>query len=125
LVARVSRYSRACGFYQDFLDRGLLLTRQLLNRWFILLMLKSSLRKFYTKHLCHQVFCGVRVTRSLDLYVMLCISLFVLLSFFLSVFVLSVLRYTDSDYRFGNFKLLTLWPHYQDISRMTYTKSAI
>jgi hypothetical protein len=26
------RYSRACGSYQDFLDRGLLLTRKLLNQ---------------------------------------------------------------------------------------------
>jgi hypothetical protein len=34
--------SRACGSYQDFLDRGLLLTRKLLN----LVKLKSSLRKF-------------------------------------------------------------------------------
>jgi hypothetical protein len=34
-------YSRACGSYQDFLDRGLLLTRKLLNQGFLLV--KSSL----------------------------------------------------------------------------------
>ena len=41
-------YSRACGSYQEFLDRGLLLTRKLLNQGFLLVKLKSSLRKFYT-----------------------------------------------------------------------------
>ena len=41
------RYSRACGSYQDFLDRGLLLARKLLNPGFLLVKLKSWLRKFY------------------------------------------------------------------------------
>ena len=36
------RYSRARGSYQDFLDRGLLLTRKLLNQGFLLVKLKSS-----------------------------------------------------------------------------------
>jgi hypothetical protein len=40
------RYSRACGSYQNFLDIGLLLTRKILNQGFILVKLKSSLRKF-------------------------------------------------------------------------------
>ena len=44
------RYSRACGFYQNFLDIGLLLTRKILNQGFILVKLKSSLRKFYGRH---------------------------------------------------------------------------
>ena len=44
------RYSRACGSYQDFLDRGLLLTRKLLNQGFLLVKLKSSLRKFHGHH---------------------------------------------------------------------------
>jgi hypothetical protein len=44
------RYSRACGSYQDFLDRGLLLTRKLRNQWFLLVKLRSSLRKFYGRH---------------------------------------------------------------------------
>jgi hypothetical protein len=44
------RYSRACGSYQDFFDRGLLLTRKLLNQGFHLVKLKSSLRTFYGDH---------------------------------------------------------------------------
>jgi hypothetical protein len=44
------RYSRSCGSYQDFLDRGLLLTRKLLNQGFLLVNLKSSLRTFYGHH---------------------------------------------------------------------------
>ena len=50
---------------------------------------------------------GLRVTRSLVLCVMLCRSLFVLLSFFfLPMCCLSFFdRYTDSDYPFGIFKL--------------------
>jgi hypothetical protein len=43
-------YSRACGSYQNFLDRGWLLTRKLLNQGFFLVKLKSSLRKFYGRH---------------------------------------------------------------------------
>jgi hypothetical protein len=45
-ISQMIRYSRACGSYQDFLDRGLLLTRKLLNQGFPLVKLKSSLRKF-------------------------------------------------------------------------------
>ena len=48
--SRMIRYSRACGSHQDFLDRGLLLTRKLLNQGFLLVKLKSSLRKFYGRH---------------------------------------------------------------------------
>ena len=47
-ISQLIRYSRACGSYQDFLDRGLLLTRKLLNQGFLLV--KSSLRKFYGRH---------------------------------------------------------------------------
>jgi hypothetical protein len=46
-ISQLIWYSRACGSYQDFLDRGLLLTRGLLNQGFLLVKLKSSLRKFY------------------------------------------------------------------------------
>ena len=45
-LSQLIRYSRAWAFYQDFHDRGLLLTRKILNQWLILLKLKSSLRKF-------------------------------------------------------------------------------
>ena len=46
------------------------------------------------------VFSGVRVTRSLDLCVMFCRSLFVLLSLF-SWPLCGLLRFTDYDYPFG------------------------
>jgi hypothetical protein len=49
-ISQLIRYSRACGSYRDFLDRGLLLTRKLLNQEFLLVKLKSSLRKFYGRH---------------------------------------------------------------------------
>ena len=49
-ISQLIRYSRACSSYQDFLDRGLLLARKLLNQRFLLVKLKSSLRKFYSRH---------------------------------------------------------------------------
>ena len=49
-LSQLIRYSRACGSYQDILDRGLLLTRKLLNQGFILVKFKSSLRKYYGRH---------------------------------------------------------------------------
>jgi hypothetical protein len=47
-----------CGSCHDFLDKGLLLTRKLLNQGNLLVKLKSSLRKFYvatitvTEYMC-------------------------------------------------------------------------
>ena len=49
-ISQLIRCSRACGSYQDFLDGGLLLTRKLLNQGFLLVKLKSSLRKLYGCH---------------------------------------------------------------------------
>jgi hypothetical protein len=49
-ISQLIQYSRACGSYQDFLDRGLLLTRKLLNQGFLLVKLKSLLRTFYGRH---------------------------------------------------------------------------
>ena len=49
-ISQLIRYFRVCGSYQDFLDRGLLLTRKLLIQGFLLVKLKSSLRKFYGCH---------------------------------------------------------------------------
>jgi hypothetical protein len=46
-ISQLIRYFRACGSYQDFLDRGLLLTRKLLNQWFLFVKLKLSFRKVY------------------------------------------------------------------------------
>jgi len=49
-ISQLLRYSRACVCYQDFLDRGLLLTKKLLNQGFLLVKLKSSNRKYYGRH---------------------------------------------------------------------------
>jgi len=49
-ISQLIRYSRACGSYQDFLDRELLLTRKQLNQGFLVAKLKSSLRTFYARH---------------------------------------------------------------------------
>ena len=49
-ISQSIRYSRACGSYQDFLDRGLLLTKKPLNQGFLIIKLKSSIRKFYRRH---------------------------------------------------------------------------
>ena len=49
-LSQMIRYSRACGSYQDFLDRGLLLTMKILNQGLLLVKLKSSLRQFYGLH---------------------------------------------------------------------------
>ena len=38
-ISQLIRYTRACGSYQDFLDRGLLLTRKLLNQRYLLVKL--------------------------------------------------------------------------------------
>ena len=47
-ISQLIRYSRACGSYHDFLYRGFLLTRKLLNQGFLFVKLKSSLQKFYS-----------------------------------------------------------------------------
>ena len=49
-ISQLIRYSRVFGSNQDFRNRGLLLTRRLLNQWFLLVKLKSLLRKFYSRH---------------------------------------------------------------------------
>jgi hypothetical protein len=49
-ISQLIRYSRTYGSYQDFLDRGLLLTRKLLNQGFLLVKLRSLPRKFYSRH---------------------------------------------------------------------------
>jgi hypothetical protein len=49
-LAQFIRYSRASASCNDFIYRGLLLTRKLLNQGFLLVKLNSSLRKFYCRH---------------------------------------------------------------------------
>jgi hypothetical protein len=61
--SQLTQYSRVCGAYGDFLDRGLLITRKQFNQGFLVVKLKLSLRKFYghhhdlvivTEYLCHK-----------------------------------------------------------------------
>ena len=47
-ISQLIQYSRAYGSYQDF--RVLPQTRKLLKQWFLLVYLKSSLRKCYDRH---------------------------------------------------------------------------
>ena len=49
-ISQLLPYWRACGSYQDFFGRGLQLTRKLLNQRFLLVKLKSLLRKFCCCH---------------------------------------------------------------------------
>ena len=49
-ISQLIRYSRACISYHNFIDRGLLLTRKLLNQEFQMVKFKSSFRKFYGRH---------------------------------------------------------------------------
>ena len=49
-ISQLIRYFKAGGSYQNFLDSELLLTRKLLNQGFLLVMSKSSFRKFYGRH---------------------------------------------------------------------------
>ena len=49
-ISQLIRYSRACGSYQDFLDREMLPTRKLLNQGLLVVKIKTSLRKFYGCH---------------------------------------------------------------------------
>jgi len=61
-ISQMIRYSRACGSYRDFLYRGLLLTRKLLNQGFLLIKLKSSFRQFYGRH--HDLVAGYGISVS-------------------------------------------------------------
>ena len=49
-ISQLIRHPSACGSYNVFLDRGLLLIRKLPNPWFPVVKLKSSLRKSYVRH---------------------------------------------------------------------------
>ena len=65
-ISQLIRYSRACGSYQDFLDRWLLLTRKLVNQRFlvpVVVTLKSPLGKFYSRHPDLVNRCGISVSQ--------------------------------------------------------------
>ena len=49
-ISQLKRYTRAWGSYRDFLDLCLLLARKLLNQGFLLVKLKSLLRKCCDRH---------------------------------------------------------------------------
>jgi hypothetical protein len=49
-ISQLIRYSRACGSYHDFLDKGLLLTTKQLNQGFLVVKLKSSFQRFYGRN---------------------------------------------------------------------------
>ena len=49
-IFQLLRYFRANGSFHDFLDRELLQTTKLLNQGFLVVKLKSSLRKGYGRH---------------------------------------------------------------------------
>ena len=49
-ISHSVQYSRACGSYQDLLDRGLLLVKKLLNQGSLLGKSKSPHRTFYGRH---------------------------------------------------------------------------
>ena len=49
-ISKLIRYSRACGSYKEFLERGLKLTRKLLKQRFLLVKLESQLRKVYGRN---------------------------------------------------------------------------
>ena len=57
-ISQLIRYSSACGFYHEFLDRALLLIilGQLLNQRVLMVKLKSSLTRSVTKYklMCRQ-----------------------------------------------------------------------
>jgi hypothetical protein len=47
IISQLIRYSSAaCGSFQDVLDKGFLLTRKLLNHWFLLVKVMSSRPSF-------------------------------------------------------------------------------
>jgi len=49
-ISQLIQYSRACGSYSDFLDRGLFITMKLLDQGFLVVKMRSSLRKSYGRH---------------------------------------------------------------------------
>jgi hypothetical protein len=49
-ISHVILYSRACGSFFDFFDRGLLLTKKLLKQGFLVVKWKSSIGKIYSRH---------------------------------------------------------------------------
>ena len=49
-VSQLISYARACSNYQDFMERGELLTTKLLNQGYQTSKLVATLKKFYGRH---------------------------------------------------------------------------
>ena len=49
-VSQLVRYARACYNYEDFVDRGKLLTSKLLSQGYCRAKLVSTLKMFYGRH---------------------------------------------------------------------------
>ena len=52
-ISHLLLHFRACGFYHDFLHRGLLLTRKLLKKGFLVVNWSHHFERF-TEYLCHK-----------------------------------------------------------------------
>ena len=50
-VSQLIRYARACSNYQDFMERGKVLTTRLLSQGYQKTKLVATLKKFYGRHL--------------------------------------------------------------------------
>ena len=111
--------------------RRLLLTRKLLNQGFLLVKLKPSLRKFYCHH--HDLVDRYGISMSPMIPDMFHLSYALIGPFlihdwspsfvlFLLAIVLSALRFADSDYPFGIFKLFWCTSQASDFPMYTLTK---
>ena len=49
-VSQLIRYARACSNYQDFMERGIVLTTKLLSQRYQKTKLVATLKKFYERH---------------------------------------------------------------------------
>jgi hypothetical protein len=107
-----SRYNipKACGSYQDFLHRGVLLTRKLLNQGFLLVKLKSSLRMcFYIINLYTVATLTFELPRSRNTYLFhvdSIISLHTICLPFMDFAVFSLNIFASFAINFNNFRLM-------------------
>ena len=62
-VSQVARYARACCKYQDFVDRGKLLTNKLFSQGYRKVKLVSTVTKFHGRHHDLVDHCNVAVSK--------------------------------------------------------------
>jgi hypothetical protein len=77
-IFKLVRYYRACGSYHDFLDRLFLLTKNILNQWFLVVKLKSSLRSppWLNNPLRNICFTNIRTSRTYSPFVVITMGSF-------------------------------------------------